>query len=151
MQFDIDVTHVEPGTSIEQSVCETIIGIKRESDAYQYNFLLMQLGDFIEKSLWKIGKQYTVRTTGGSVQILTHEEASKYNDSRFDLAIGKLRRCNRRLMAVDPGKLTPGARLDHGTAIIRQSRILALVKTATRKISLEAHKDNRPPIVIGKK
>lgn len=151
MQFDIDVTNVEPGTNIEQSVCETIVGIKREADAYQYNFLLMQLGDFIEKSLWKIGKQYTVRTTGGSVQILTHEEASKYNDSRFDLAIAKLRRCNRRLMAVDPGRLTPAARLDHGTAIIRQSRILALVKTATRSISLEAHEDKRPPIVIGKK
>lgn len=151
MQFDVDVSQVEPGTTIERSVCEQIVGVKRDEDAYAYQFLLMQLGDFIEKSLWKIGKQYTVRTTGGAVQILTNEEASKYNDSRFDLAIAKLRRCNKRLIAVDLSKLTPVARQDHATAAIRQSRILGMIKTVSRNVEPEPHVDKRPPIVIGKK
>lgn len=151
MNFDIDVENVEPGTTIEQSTVEQIIGIKRKGNEYAYQFALMQLGEFVQRSLWKIGKHYTVRTSGGEVQVLTHEEASKYNDSRFDLAIEKMRRCNRRLAAVDIGQLSKEAREDHGKALVKQSRILAMMKTAKRELTLTAEAPKKPPIVIGSK
>jgi len=137
MKFDIDVRVLEPGTTVEQSECESIVGIKRTGNEYAYQFALMQLGDFIQKSLWRLGKHLTVRTTNGEVQVLTHEEASKYNESRFDLAIDKMRRCNRRLNAVDVGELGKEAREDHSKAIIRQSRILTMLKTVRRDITPE--------------
>jgi hypothetical protein len=148
MQFDINVEHLEAGHTIEQSTCERVIGFRRDANQYGYQFALLQLGDFIQRSLWKSGKCFTVRTSNGEVQILTHEEASKYNESRFDLAIDKMRRCNRRLTAVDVGQLSPEARSDHGSAIIRQSRMLQLLGTVKRDIGLEAVTDKKPPLVI---
>jgi hypothetical protein len=148
MKFDVEVDQLEVGTTIEQSVVERIVGIKRQDNEAAYQFLVMQLAEFISNALWKIGKQYTVRTSGGEVLVLTHEEASRYNDSRFDLAMEKMRRCNRRLMAVDVGQLSDEARRDHGRAMIRQSTILAMVKTAKKSISLEAETPKKPPIVL---
>jgi len=148
MTYEIDIEAIEPGQTITQADCEAVIGYRRNGREYEYQFALMQLGKFIERSLWNSGKQWTVRTTGGEVQILTHEEASRYNESRFDLAIDKMKRCNRRLSAVDVGRLTPEARSDHGAAIIRQSRVLQLVGTVKRDIGLEAVTEKKPPLVI---
>jgi len=148
MKYEIDVQYVEPGTTIEQSQCEEILDIKRDGNEYNYQFALMQLGEFVQKSLWAIGKEYTVTTSSGQVNVLTHEQASKYNESRFDLAIAKMRRCNRRLNAVDVGELTKDARDDHGKAIIRQSRILSMLKTASRDLT---HEVAKPRITLGNK
>jgi hypothetical protein len=140
MEYEIDVTDVEAGTTVDQSQCEKILGIKRKGNEYNYQFALMQLSDFIQRSLWKIGKQFTVTTASGQVIILTHEQASKYNESRFDLAIRKMRRCNRRLNAVEVGALSKEARDEHGKAIIRQSRILSMLKTTNKDIEPEVAK-----------
>ena len=140
MEFDIDVDKVEAGTTVEQAECEKIIGVKRKGNEYAYQFALMQLGEFIQRSLWKIGKQFTVTTSSGQVNILTHEEASKYNESRFDLAISKMRRCNRRLNAVNVGELSKESRDEHVRAIIRQSRILSMLKTVKRDLEPEEPK-----------
>ena len=140
MEYEIDVTNVEAGTTVDQSECERILKISRKGNEYEYQFALMQLAEFVQKSLWKIGKQFTVTTSSGAVNILTHEEASKYNESRVDLAIAKMRRCNRRLNAVEIGALSKEARNDHGRAIIRQSRILSMLKTANRDLEPEVTK-----------
>jgi hypothetical protein len=140
MEYEIDVTDVEAGTTVDQSECERILGIKRKGNEYNYQFALMQLAEFIQRSLWKIGKQFTVTTSAGQVNILTHEEASKYNESRFDLAISKMRRCNRRLNAVDIGSLSKDSRDEHGRAIIRQSRILSMLKTTNKDLDPEVAK-----------
>lgn len=143
MKFDIDVSDLLPGDSIPQSKCESVIGMRRTGREHLYQFALLQLGDYIQKALWKIGKQYTVRAVGGEVQVLTHEQASKYNDSRFDLAIAKMRRCNRRLMAVDIGSLSKETRQDHERAIVKQSRMLSLLKSASRDLTPTAEVKER--------
>lgn len=148
MQFDIDVSGLEAGDNVPQAQCEAVVGMKRSGNEYAYQFALLQLGDFIQKALWKIGKQFTVTTANGEVQVLTHEQASKYNASRFELSIAKLRRCNRRLNAVNPGELTAEAREEHGRALIRQSRVLSLLKTANKDLTPEPEKRER--IKLGK-
>ena len=137
MEYEIDVTEVEAGTTVDQSECERILKMNRKGNEYEYQFALMQLAELIQKSLWKIGKQFTVTTSAGAVNILTHEQASKYNESRFNLAISKMRRCNRRLNAVDVGSLSKESRNDHGNAIIRQSRILSMMKNVNKDIEPE--------------
>jgi hypothetical protein len=150
MNFEVDVENVEPGTTIEQSTVEQIVGIKREGNEYNYQFLLMQLGEFVQRSLWKIGKQYTVRTSGGEVQVLTHEEASRHNANKFELRMDGMRRDNRRLVAVDVGALSKESREDHGKAIIKQSRILSMLKSARSELTLAAEQPKKPVVVIRK-
>ncbi len=151
MIFDFDVEQIEPGTTIEQSTVEKILEMKREGNEYAFQFALMQLGEFVQRSLWKIGKRFTVRTSGGEVQVLTHEEASKHNANKFDLRMEGMRRDNRKLMAVDISALSKEAREDHGKAVIKQSRILTMLKTTRRELKLTPEQPRKPVAVIGKK
>ena len=130
MKFNIEVDHIEAGDVIEQSECESVIGIKRDADQYQFQFALMQLGEFISSSLWKIGKQFTVKTENGSVVVLTHEQASKYNASRFQNAIGKMRRCHRKNAAVNLGEIPEESRQDHVNILAKQGAILTGIRSS---------------------
>lgn len=134
--FDIEVDNIEPGTVIEQSTAEKIVAVRKTENPMEFQFRLMQLSSEIERMLWRIGKQYTVRISGGDIQVLTHEEASRYNAARFENAIEKLKKCNRRLAAVDVRELSKEAREDHGRSIIKTSHILAMVTTARRDLTL---------------
>lgn len=150
MKFDIDISDVVPGSTIEESECERIIGIKRSEDMYRFQFALMQLGEYVGKLLWKDGKQYTVRTSNGCVEILSHEEASTYNASRFDLAISKMRRCHRRLIAVDAGQLPDEKRGQHTDSIVRQSKMLLALRDCRKERDLTpvASKRSMPVRVV---
>ena len=127
MKFNIDVSDLSPGDIIEQSQCEAIIGFSRDSDKYEYQFAVMQLAEHVAHELRKGGKHFTVVTENGSVAVLTHEQASRYNAARFDGAIAKMRRCNRRLIAVNVGVLTVEAKADHLKNIQRQASVLQLI------------------------
>ena len=67
--------------------------------------------------------------------MLTHEQASKYNAARFDGAIAKMRRCYKRLIAVNMGALGVEAKTDHLKSIQRQANVLQLI--GRRKVELE--------------
>lgn len=134
MKFDVDVSKLVAGCTVEQSTCEEIIGFPRRTDMYRYQFLVMQLAEHIRRLLWREGHRWTVITEDGAIRVLTHEEASKYNASRFDCAIQKMRRCNRRLIAVDAGKLPPDARYEHTEQVVRQSRILQGLKESAKDL-----------------
>ena len=144
MKFDIDASGLDCGDVIEQSRCENIIGISRMVDAYSYQFSLMQLVEHIQRLLWADGKQHTVVSENGSVRILTHEEASKYNTARFEGAIAKMRRCHKRLIAVDSGKLSDEARADHLNAIVKTSRTLVAIKSTRAVIEVVGHVSTVP-------
>jgi hypothetical protein len=139
MKFEIDVSNLTAGDLVEQSECERVIGFTRASDKYEYSFALMQLVEYVQKLLWKDGKQYTVVSDNGSMRVLTHEEASKYNAARFDGAIQKMRRCHRRLTAVDCGKFNEEARENHTKSILKSSRILTAIKTTRADVELVPH------------
>lgn len=124
MKFDIDVSALQPGSVVEQSVCEKVIGFSRSSNQYEFQFNLMQLAEHISRLLWKDGRKWTVTTKDGTVCVLTHEQASKYNTQRFQNAIDKMRRCNRRLVAVEIAEIPKEHRAQHDEAIAKQSRIL---------------------------
>lgn len=147
MKFNIDVSGVECGATIEQSICESVIGIKRMADRYQYQFELMQLASHIQDNLWAEGKRFTVVTQGGLIRVLTHEQASVHNAKRFDGAISKMGRCHKRLMAVDTGKLSQEAKADHEKFMVKQSRMVQMIGAAKAKIELVAH-DNKMPVRI---
>lgn len=148
MKFIIDVSDLGPGDSLQQSECERTIGFPMASDRYAYSFALMQLVDYVQKLLWKDGRQYTVISDGGTIRVLSHEEASKYNASRFENAIGKMRRCHRRLLAVDCGTFSQETRDDHISAIVKTSRIVTLIKSSRTNCELEPHATTTPKRVV---
>jgi hypothetical protein len=126
MKFELDISNLELGSVVEQSTCESILGVKHTST--QYAFLLMQLCDYVQKNLWADGKEWTVVSENGSLKVLTHEQASKYNTSRFNGGLKKLYRCHKRLMSVDVGQFDDELREQHNKSLIRTSKILQAIK-----------------------
>lgn len=151
MEFEVDIENAKPGSRIDRENCEKILNIKRSEDAYGYQFGLLQLCDFIQKQLWREGKRYTVTACEGEIQVLTDEQATDYNANHFELAIKKLRRCHRRLQAVDTSNLSDEGRSNHQAATIRQSRIVSMLRSVPKKIDLQASEPTKPVLVFKKR
>ena len=145
---EIDLEKIESGMVIERSTCEELIGIRRSDDAYRYQFELLKLAKHLQRELWNAGKQLTVTTCDAEIQILSHADSSEYNSNRFELALKSARAANRRLMAVDVGKLSGEHRKDHESSMIRQSRIISMLRTVPKTVEVSANVDNRPKFVF---
>lgn len=142
--FDISVDGVEAGSVLSQSDCESLFEFSYEQNPTVYQFKLMQLSAYVEKELAKIGKILTVVCDQQTIRVLTHEEASAYNQRNFDNAIRKMRRCNRRLLAVDVRELGSDRVKSHDSGIVRQSRILQAIRSTARDITPETNRPTRP-------
>ena len=149
MRFDVDISGLEPGSAVSQAVCEKAIGFARESDKYGFQFALLQLADHVQRLLWKADCRWTVTTRDGEILILTHEQASKYNAARFNGAMDKMRRCHKRLCAVDIASLSDELRGSHDEAIARQSRILQGIKGTRAVLELTPTKRTVPLVAAG--
>jgi hypothetical protein len=139
MKFDVSVSRLEAGDTIDQLQCEKIIGFERASKISEFNFELMQLSDQIQTQLWKIDKRLTVVCHKGSIRVLTHVEASHYNASRFDNAIKKMRKCHRRLSAVNTNGFDRETKTNHIESIVKTSRILTAIKNTRSEVTIVPH------------
>jgi hypothetical protein len=147
--MEFDISEIGPGSVIEQADIEKAIGFSQASNWRDYQFKLMTLQGELSKLLADDGRDLTVCINGGSLQVLTHEEASKYNDAASRNAIHKMQRCLRRSLAVDTGEFDSDTLRFHEKSVMRQSRILQAIKTVSRKrMTLDAKEDNRPKIIL---
>jgi hypothetical protein len=146
--FEIELTGIEPGSVLAMSECERLFGYTRETNPVKYQFDLMRLADYVGKELAKIGLVYTVVCDGSDVRVLTHEQASDYNQQHFSNAIKKMRKCHKRLMAVDTRELEAERIKMHDKSIVRQSRILQTIKSISRgsEVEVTSRKLDRPAL-----
>lgn len=124
--MQVDVTDLTLGDTIDVAECEKLLECK--SDSRDYPFMVMTLAKSIETELWRIGKQWTVCTVGGSVRVLTHAEAIAYNESTFDAGKRKMRLAHRRAMAIDVGGLTDELRSRHCDNLTKQGRMISAMR-----------------------
>lgn len=142
--IEIDLSNVEAGHVFSLAECELLIGFQRDKDRYQWQFELLKLSDQIQNELWNSGKPLTVVTSKSEILVLTHAEASEYNASQFDNAIKKMRRAYKRLMAVDTFGFVDSQLHSHEKAIIKQSRILSMIKNTKADLQVVAHDSGLP-------
>ena len=143
--FDIDLETIEPGSVLEMHACEKLFGYSREDNPTKYQFDLMRLADYIHRELIKHDRVLTVICDGSDVRVLTHQQASDYNQQHFQNAIKKMRKCHRRLIAVNTAELDAARVIHHDKSIVRQSRILQMIRSAGRgNIDIEPRKLDRP-------
>ena len=144
LMFDIDLQTIEPGTVLEMADCEKLFGYTRENNPTRYQFDLMRLADWIHKELCKFERILTVVCDGSDVRVLTHQQASDYNVQHFANAIKKMRKCHKRLAAVDTRELDAAKITIHDKSLVRQSRILQMIKTVRSDVQAEVRKLERP-------
>lgn len=142
--YEIDIESIEPGSVLSQSDCDQLFGFAYETNPVEWQFKLMQLSDYVERELHKANRVLTVVCEGRTVRVLTHEEASVYNQKHFDNAIKKMRKCNRRKQAVDVSTLNDDQRKSHDNGLLRQSRILQAVKQVSKDVKPEVRRLDRP-------
>lgn len=143
-ELGIKLDTVEAGYIFDREACELLIGYSRDLKRYDWQLELMKICDRIQKELWKAGKQLTVVTTKSEIHVLTHEQASEYNSTRFDNAIKKMRRCYKRLVAVNTANFTDTLLQSHEKSIVKQSRILQAIKSNRAEIKVVPHNSGLP-------
>ena len=143
--FDIDLETIEPGSVLEMEACEKLFGYLRKNDPIKYQFDLMRLANYIYCESANRGRIFTIICDKSDVRVLTHEQASDYNQQHYKNAIKKMRKCHRRLVAVNTAELDAARIANHDKSIIRQSRILQMIQSVGRgEITAEPRKQDRP-------
>lgn len=130
----INIEAIHPGYVISKEIIEQICQvIPTDIESYKkYQLELMNLTTIISRELDRLGRPYTVRTHHGEIIILTHADASKYNQKKFSGGIKKMKKANHKLIGVDVSQLTPAERERHDAAIIKQSKLVSLIEMGSR-------------------
>ena len=132
MKFEIDIDVLIKGSVISVAECERVLKLRRDDDVAGYQFGLMQLCDFVQRSLWKVGREWTLKTSQGEILVLTDEQASEYNASQFENGMAKMRRSNKRLRSVDIRNIDESKRNEHDERVSKQGVILQCIKSSRR-------------------
>lgn len=122
MRFDFDVSNLERGDVIGVSTCEQILGCRHGTVEFAQR--QMYLSKWLEKELWRIGKQISVCICGAEIKLLTHAEASEYADSVYETGRRKIRLAHKRACAVDLGELSEERRTEHLKSVMRMANVI---------------------------
>lgn len=142
--WTFDISDLVPGFEISREACEQMIGLRYEHDM-RYGLELVKLASHIDRLIRDDGRLCTIRTQGGGVQVLTDSDAARYNADRFENAIDLMRRCKRRLDAVNVAKLDPDELRAYDRNRNRQAKTLAAVRSVVLEdMSLTPCRPSKP-------
>ena len=106
-RFPLDYDALEKGCYIPpdeiQAQCE------HPRDTKKYQLYVLTLIETIRKHLYANGKSYTVKQDRDGIRILTDEEATEYNASRWDMLKGQLGRTHMQMLGVQTPLLADDA------------------------------------------
>lgn len=122
-----EASELVPGFEISREACEQLIGLRYEHDM-RYGLELVKLASHIDRLIRDDGRLCTIRTQGGGVQVLTDSAAARYNVDRFENAIDLMKRCKKRLDAVNVSRLDPDELRAYDRNRNHQGRTLAAVR-----------------------
>lgn len=139
--MEFDVTDLQPGDTVSVEECQKITEL--HVNHREYPLRLVMLAKMIEDSLWRIGRQLTVRCQHNTVCVLTHAEAIEYNQSTFDSGRKKMRLAHKRALAVDVSALSESLRGEHFENLTKQGAMLSAMRQRP-KLDVEAFVSNMP-------
>ncbi len=94
----VKVSDIHPGMTFDPDSVRGLIG---DVEPEKYGFVLMSLASSLEKFIAASGRNLTVTVTGGSLNVLTHLQASAYHSRRFEQNLRGMMRHTRRLSNVN--------------------------------------------------
>lgn len=151
MSMESVFSKIQLGDELTEAQCIELIGPERCEDSERYALYLLALKHQLEKHLrQRFRRIITVRATQHGLQILNDQQAAAYNPKRFADGLKIARRAHRRLLGVDPGKLTPEQREDFGRAVTQQAAKLSMIRTPTPDPELQPVEDKRPRLFARK-
>lgn len=129
--YPIDFDTYEIGDVIGVDVIEHAFGVKRDDRRYRLSQLAM--ANAAERAFMERGQLVTIKSQGDDVAILSHPEASIYNERRFKSALSSMVRCHARHTAVPMDQLPDDeSRTRHTITNMRNGRTLQAAKQARR-------------------
>lgn len=131
----INFEAIHPGYIVKKETLQNIVQIAPDKDVEsykKYQLELLSIGQIITSQLDKLNRPYTVVIRKEEIMVLTHAEASKYNQNKFSNGLKKAKRANRKLVHVDVSQLSPAEKERHDAAIIKQSKLVSLIEMGSR-------------------
>lgn len=132
----VNISELQPGSVILQAQIEEICGITRQQDVELFRFHQMRIVQQLSKSLVDRGAIFTVCSRKCNIHVLTHAEASKYNQRAFRNGLKKSKRSTARLLGVDVAQLSPAEVLEHDRALHVQARTLSAISASMRGLPI---------------
>jgi len=126
MKFNIDINSLDLGDTVSIGRCEQILELPYGTIEFAQN--QMFLCKWIERELWKAGKQFTVAIKASEIKILTHEESSSYASLTYETGKRKVRLSHRRACAVDLNELTTDRREYHLRLINKMGFVISSMR-----------------------
>lgn len=146
-RWQIDAEELLPGVEISREECERLLNCSYAEER-RYGLELLKLAAYVDRVIRRSGRMLTITTRDGGIQVLTHAQAARYNAERFDNAQRLMRRCFRRLSAVDTGYLTEAELRQYDQARNCQSRTLAAMRAANMQADMTPtpSQQTKPPM-----
>lgn len=133
-KYPIDVGALKKGDVLSIEQLQEITG-KKPADTTAFAFAMLSLRDFIQDNT-----DFTVKMGTDGLHILTDSEAARYNHRRAMGHIGGIHRRYERNTLVDVRNLSTEERSIHAHNLLNESRYIAALNKATKRIAVEVHK-----------
>lgn len=141
-RYPIDFDAAQKGDVIPAARVSELVRVPPEHKLYSLR--VCELVSTIKAGLWAIGKQFTVRSRDGSIEILNDEDASVYNQNWFNRHITGLRRNQEQLIAVDRQNLSEERKPVHDHALRMNGVMIVGMLNAKREIEPPVVQRDRP-------
>lgn len=139
-----DLTGLRAGDVVSVETIEASMGVDRNHRDYPMQQMI--LSKEIEKTLWNVGKNLTVRCVGLQIKVLTQEESVEYNESIFESGKRKMRLAHKRASAIDVSGFTEDQRRDHFERLGKQGVVLAAMRKRIT-LTLDATERSTPSMI----
>lgn len=146
-EYPFDTDHLRKGSVVSREVVAEAYGVK--VDDRDYWKAHMRALAYVERRLRERGEPATVVTRDGGIAVLTDDEASIYNASRFEGRVDGMRRDHGRMQEVDRGAVAPARVAAHDVALVGMGRQLGAVVRARRELVPPKPTQRATPGLIG--
>jgi len=141
------IDRLQKGDEILRDEIEPLLPEHHGEDAFRLH--LMAWVAHLDKALRKAGKPFTIRTRemGRRVEILTDEQASQYNRSRFGSYLHRASRRHALMMEVNTANLSPDQQKAHDRSVCLQGAIMTGISITAREFSPRPHRRGIPSLI----
>lgn len=140
----IDFDAMAKGDRISRGEVAEIVAVNEDDDPHKFRFEMMRLMQFIRNELARRGRPWTVCEVKGDVAILTDEEASKYNDRRFNQQVRGALVNHAQNLGVDVSNLSAAQLQRHDRNLSRNGAIVAAIANARRELHAAPYRRDKP-------
>jgi len=138
----IDFSQLKKGDYVTPESIREVIGLDPKTT--EYSMKMMGLVEQARRELQHLEATIVIHKYG--ISILTDEQATVYNERRFDTGIGVMERAHSQAAKVDTTNFDSELKMVHARRLTVQGAIIGAVTKTRKELKLTAHERTTPGV-----